>query len=150
MNHLDIAPPGGAHRQEDSPANATADRLMVGGNPVYSAYFEGGMGYRINHGNGTAVADEPETMYMVTSGACGRAGERAGVGSITFSGGGCGVFFVPFAISTLHFEEHTSSLSSGGAQQASGVLTYDSAFACFFLADDLWSLRHPLQQQVLL
>ena len=92
MNHLDIAPPGGAHRQEDSPANATADRLMVGGNPVYSAYFEGGMGYRINHGNGTAVADEPETMYMVTSGACGRAGERAGVGSITFSGGGCGVF----------------------------------------------------------
>jgi len=68
MNHLDIAPPGGAHRQEDSPANATAERLTIGGHPVYAAYFEGGMGYRINHGNGTATGDEPETLYMVTSG----------------------------------------------------------------------------------
>ena len=31
MNHLDIAPPGGAHRAEDSPVNATREKLMVGG-----------------------------------------------------------------------------------------------------------------------
>jgi hypothetical protein len=67
-NHLDIAPPGGAHRAEDRPANAAAEKLTVGGHPVYAAYFEGGMGYRINHGNGVATGDEAETLYMVTSG----------------------------------------------------------------------------------
>jgi len=67
-NHLDIAPPGGAHRAEDHPCNATKEALMVGGNKVYAAYFEGGMGYRIDKGNGTAVGDEAQTMYMVTSG----------------------------------------------------------------------------------
>jgi hypothetical protein len=41
---------------------------MVGGHKVYSAYFEGGMGYRIDNTSGIAVHDEAETMYMVTSG----------------------------------------------------------------------------------
>ena len=68
QNHLDIAPPGGAHRAMDAPTNATADPLKVGGNAVYSAYFEGGMGYRIDNTTGIAVDDEPETIYMVTSG----------------------------------------------------------------------------------
>ena len=68
QNHLDIAPPGGAHRAMDSPTNATADPLKVGGNAVYSAYFEGGMGYRIDNTTGIAKNDEPETIYMVTSG----------------------------------------------------------------------------------
>ena len=44
MNHLDIAPPGGAHREEDAPVNATKESLMVGGHKVYAAFFEGGMG----------------------------------------------------------------------------------------------------------
>ncbi len=44
MNHLDIAPPGGAHREQDAPANATKEPLMVGGHKVYAAVFEGGMG----------------------------------------------------------------------------------------------------------
>jgi hypothetical protein len=43
-NHLDIAPPGGAHREEDAPVNATRESLTVGGHGVYSAYFEGGQG----------------------------------------------------------------------------------------------------------
>eukprot|EP01079_Euglenida_sp_SAG-EU17-18_P011193 gene11193-2031_t len=68
LTHLSIAPPGGAHREEDRPCNATKDKLTVGGHPVYSAYFEGGMGYRIDDTNGIAVHDEAETMYMVTSG----------------------------------------------------------------------------------
>jgi hypothetical protein len=67
-NHLDIAPPGGAHRETDAPVNATKDPLMVGGHKVYSAYFEGGMGYRIDNTTNIAVHDEPETIYMVTSG----------------------------------------------------------------------------------
>jgi len=68
MNHLDIAPPGGAHRAEDSPVNATREKLMVNGHPVYAAFFEGGMGYRIDKGNGTAQGNEPETMYAVMNG----------------------------------------------------------------------------------
>ena len=67
-NHLGIAPPGGAHGSKDSPVNATAERLSVGGHPVYSAYFEGGMGYRNDTTSGVAVGDEAQTMYMVTSG----------------------------------------------------------------------------------
>lgn len=67
-NHLGIAPPGGAHRATDNPTNATKDRLTVGGRVVYSAYFEGGMGYRNDTTSGIAVNDEPETIYMVTSG----------------------------------------------------------------------------------
>jgi hypothetical protein len=67
-NHLDIAGPGGHVHREDAPVNATKESLMVGGHKVYSAYFEGGMGYRIDKTRGIAVHDEAETMYMVTSG----------------------------------------------------------------------------------
>lgn len=67
-NHLDIAPPGGNHRAEDRPVNASRDRVMVGGHAVYSAYFEGGMGYRIDQTHGVATGDQAETLYMVTSG----------------------------------------------------------------------------------
>jgi hypothetical protein len=48
--------------------NASADPLLVDGHAVYSAYFEGGMGFRQNVTTNIAVADEPETIYMVTSG----------------------------------------------------------------------------------
>jgi len=68
MNHLDIAPPGGAHRKEDSPVNAMKEKLTIGGHTVYGAYFEGGMGYRIDKGNGTAVGNEAESMYAVMNG----------------------------------------------------------------------------------
>ena len=68
QNHLDIAPPGGAHRAEDRPTNATKDPLQLGGRRVYSAYFEGGMGYRRDNTTGIATGDEAETIYMVTSG----------------------------------------------------------------------------------
>eukprot|EP00937_MAST-01D_sp_MAST-1D-sp2_P000960 g960.t1 len=68
MNHLDIAPPGGAHRAEDAPTNATAAPLTVGGNRVYSAYFEGGMGYRIDNTTNIAKGDEPETIFAVLGG----------------------------------------------------------------------------------
>ena len=67
-NHLDIAPPGGAHHEKDAPVNATADPLTVGGHRVYSAYFEGGMGYRRDKTSGIPTGDEAQTVYMVTSG----------------------------------------------------------------------------------
>ena len=68
MNHLDIAPPGGAHRAEDAPVNATREKLTVGGHTVYGAYFEGGMGYRIDKGNGVAKGNDPESLYAVFNG----------------------------------------------------------------------------------
>jgi len=67
-NHLDIAPPGGAHREEDRPVNATRWKINLGGRSVYGAYFEGGQGYRIDISNGVARGNDPETLYMVTSG----------------------------------------------------------------------------------
>ena len=43
---------------------------MVGGHPVYSLWTEPGIGYRTRPGpaKGVAVGDQPESMYMVTSG----------------------------------------------------------------------------------
>jgi hypothetical protein len=67
-NHLDIAPAGQHVHHADNGVNATKDQLLAGGHKVYSAYFEGDMGYRIDNTSGIAVHDEPETMYMVTSG----------------------------------------------------------------------------------
>uniref|UniRef100_A0A7S0HDZ0 Alpha-L-arabinofuranosidase B catalytic domain-containing protein n=1 Tax=Phaeocystis antarctica TaxID=33657 RepID=A0A7S0HDZ0_9EUKA len=67
-NHLAIAPPGGAHEKRDAPVNATADPLTIGGHRAYSAYFEGGMGYRRDRTSGIAKGDEAETVYMVTAG----------------------------------------------------------------------------------
>lgn len=81
-NHLDrviIAP----HPSIDWPTrgiNAMRDPLSVGGHAVFSAYFEGGqfqlgsgtMGFRSNrltgNASGTAIMDEPESMYAVVSG----------------------------------------------------------------------------------
>ena len=44
LNHLDIAPPGGNVHHGDQPVNATRHPIKAGGNTVYGAYFEGGMG----------------------------------------------------------------------------------------------------------
>jgi hypothetical protein len=66
QNHLDIAPPGGAHRAEDAPCNATREKLSVGGHPVYGAYFEGGMGYRIDKGNGIASRGPRISLHVLS------------------------------------------------------------------------------------
>jgi hypothetical protein len=79
QNHLDIAPPGGAHRAEDAPVNATKEKLSVGGHPVYGAFFEGGMGYRIDKGNGVAKGNDPETLYAVFNGKHFNGGCKPGV-----------------------------------------------------------------------
>jgi hypothetical protein len=67
-NHLHVAPGGGHVSQADRPVNATREKLLVGGHPVYGAYFEGGMGYRNDDTAGVAVGDEAQSMYMVVSG----------------------------------------------------------------------------------
>ena len=72
-NHLDIAPPGGNAEHYDKAVNAsrqplTVDNQQNGTTKVYAAYFEGGMGYRIDKTSGVAIGNEAEVIYMVTSG----------------------------------------------------------------------------------
>jgi non-reducing end alpha-L-arabinofuranosidase len=67
-NHLSTAPAGGAHNQPDAGVNATRLPITMQGHRVYGAYFEGGMGYRIDATTGVATGNDPETILMVTSG----------------------------------------------------------------------------------
>ena len=67
-NHLLVGPAGG-NGGADRPVDAARLRVTAGGNPVYAAYFEGGgQGYRRDNTSGVATGNDPETLYMVTSG----------------------------------------------------------------------------------
>ncbi|MEO8606338.1 MAG: arabinofuranosidase catalytic domain-containing protein [Chloroflexota bacterium] len=66
-NHLTPAPAGG-QGGADSPANATALPLTVGGNAVYGIFVSAGVGYRNNATSGIATGSGAEGMYMVASG----------------------------------------------------------------------------------
>jgi hypothetical protein len=67
-NHITKAPPGEAKKTGANEANAKALPLKVGGQNVYGEHNAPGIGYRNNAAKGTAVGDNPETMYMVASG----------------------------------------------------------------------------------
>ena len=68
-NHLTVAPAGGAVPRGDKPVDATALSVTAGGGKkVYGAFFAGGNGYRIDNSSGVARGNDPETLYMVTSG----------------------------------------------------------------------------------
>jgi non-reducing end alpha-L-arabinofuranosidase len=73
-NDLKPAPPGGAKPTPDNPANAADLKTTINGHSVYGVFIRVGMGYRsgcsaceAREAVGTAVDDEPETQYMVTS-----------------------------------------------------------------------------------
>eukprot|EP00928_Gymnodinium_smaydae_P005644 TRINITY_DN11918_c0_g1_i2.p1 TRINITY_DN11918_c0_g1~~TRINITY_DN11918_c0_g1_i2.p1 ORF type:complete len:293 (-),score=34.94 TRINITY_DN11918_c0_g1_i2:236-1114(-) len=67
-NHLDIAPGGGEVHVADKGVNASRLKIQVGGHVAYGAYFEGGMGYRIDTTSAVPKDDEAETIYMVVDG----------------------------------------------------------------------------------
>ena len=67
-NHLTKAPPGGDKKTEGKEANAKALPLTIGGHNVYGEHNPAGYGYRNNQAVGTATGDNPETIYMITSG----------------------------------------------------------------------------------
>jgi non-reducing end alpha-L-arabinofuranosidase len=67
-NHLTKAPAGGAKNTPDNEASATALKLTVGGHTVYAVHIPAGVGYRNDKTSGIATGDQPESMYMVTSG----------------------------------------------------------------------------------
>ena len=66
-NHLTPAPPGSAKPTPGNPVNASDLEVSINGHSVYGMLFRPGMGYRKLFGNGTAVNDEPQSMYMVSS-----------------------------------------------------------------------------------
>lgn len=73
-NDMEPAPGGGADRSPDPPARANDLPITINGHEVYGIRIRAGMGYRtgcndctIKKGIGTAVGDEPETQYWITS-----------------------------------------------------------------------------------
>ena len=75
-NHLTPAPPGSAKPTAAKPAPADRLKASINGHSVYGILFRPGEGYRANcyacpypasGVSGTAVGDEPQTMYMVSS-----------------------------------------------------------------------------------
>jgi hypothetical protein len=73
-NDLKPAPGGGAKASADDPANATDVKTTINGHAVYGVSIKVGMGYRagctgcgVEVPIGTAINDDPETEYMVTS-----------------------------------------------------------------------------------
>lgn len=67
-NHMLPATPAISNPAYDNPVNASRHPITVGGRKVYGAYFETGMGYRAQNTTAVAKGNDPETIYMVTSG----------------------------------------------------------------------------------
>ena len=66
-NDLTEAPPGSAKPTPGKPVNAADLPVSINGRSVYGILIRPGMGYRDVTPNGTAVVDEPQTLYMVSS-----------------------------------------------------------------------------------
>ena len=72
-NNLTVAPPGGEDagtgpNQYDLPASATLLPVIAGGHKVYGIYVPPGVGYRDDGAKKTAVGNEAQGVYMVTTG----------------------------------------------------------------------------------
>jgi hypothetical protein len=66
-NDLTEAPPGSAKPTSAEPVDANALEVPIDGREAYGMRFRPGQGYRKLIANGTAVGDEPQTIYMVSS-----------------------------------------------------------------------------------
>jgi hypothetical protein len=67
-NHLTRAPGGGNKTTPGNEADAAALPVTISGHDVYGVHMPPGVGYRNNSTRGIATGDDPETIYMVTSG----------------------------------------------------------------------------------
>jgi non-reducing end alpha-L-arabinofuranosidase len=74
-NDLEPAPKGGAKGTPDNPAKAMVLPVKVNGHKAYGVLMKTGMGYRtgcdgcnIKKGNGMALGDETQSIYMVSCG----------------------------------------------------------------------------------
>lgn len=68
-HHNDLTPgPAGQQGPADSPADAAALPVTIGGHKVYGVYISPGTGYRNDATTGVATGDQPEGMYSVFGG----------------------------------------------------------------------------------
>jgi len=67
-NLLTKAPAGGAKATPGNEADATALPVTFSGHKVYGLHLVPGVGYRNDKAIGTAIGDNPETIYMVVDG----------------------------------------------------------------------------------
>lgn len=70
MNHLPVSPPVHWLPNGGTPANASAEKIVIGGHAVYGLYVMSDVGntYRNNNTKGVATGDRSEAMYMVVDG----------------------------------------------------------------------------------
>jgi len=66
-NDLTEAPPGSAKPTPGNPVSADDLQVRINGRSVWGIRIRPGMGYRNVVPTGTAVVDEPQTIYMVSS-----------------------------------------------------------------------------------
>jgi hypothetical protein len=73
-NDLEPSPRGGTVTTPDNPSDAGGLKVTINGHSAYAILIKPGMGYRtgcsscnIKTGNGMATADQPQTLYWVTS-----------------------------------------------------------------------------------
>ena len=67
-NNLTPAPAGGYVKTPDSPANATAAPVTVGGQKAYGVFVTSGIGYRDDSTSGVATGDSAEGEYDIVDG----------------------------------------------------------------------------------
>jgi hypothetical protein len=70
-NDLKAGPPGSATTTQTGPdreADANGLKISVGGHTAYAVNIPAGVGYRVDKTTGVATGDNPEVIYMVTSG----------------------------------------------------------------------------------
>jgi hypothetical protein len=85
-NHLTKAPAGQAKRTPGNEADAKALPVTISGHDVYGVHMPTGVGYRNNSTKEIATGDNPETIYMVTSGNYYNAGCCFDYGNVETSG----------------------------------------------------------------
>jgi hypothetical protein len=73
-NDLEPGPKGGSKTTPENPAKGLALPVRVNGHSAYGILIKSGMGYRsgcdgctLKKGNGMALGDEPQSLYMITS-----------------------------------------------------------------------------------
>jgi hypothetical protein len=73
-NDLEPGPKGGSKTTPENPAKGQALPVRVNGHSAYGVLIKSGMGYRsgcddctLTKGNGMALGDEPQSLYMITS-----------------------------------------------------------------------------------
>lgn len=119
-NHLSIATAGGSYKFDDVGADAMADPLLLRNRLVYSVYVDSNpVGYRNDATKNVPTGDDPQTIYMVTSGThyndqC--CFDYGNAGTDNLDGG-------PGTMDALYFGAANGGLNHGGAGKGPWIMS---------------------------